>query len=302
MGNAQVMINGDFFLSMPGLCGDFRDTMGSGSFSAAINADVSIRAQMMGARMELAVARAQMLLTLGGANKREACTKYGYGSSANPSGLFFKGQLKTRDPFRGNIIGSFFPTMEADVDVFLLANEATTFIPPSVKKQWEEGLVGVIKAIGVLKAALADAMQAKSYPKIIAAGKAIEALYSCAKSGGGVFCWASSPIYAKPVTFLNDVVALIQQTPKDKIASLQAKLGDINTKMVAATTLLGKNIAAAGTRLAAQLTDLADGFGMRAKVGVQFGSPLFAYAGIQVDFSYSRASALKQCDKFKFIL
>ena len=118
VGDTKLTIDGNFFMAVPGLCGDFRGVFGSGAWSAAVRASVSLESTMMGGPLELAMAEAKMLLTFGGPNKREVCTKRGN----NPSGVFFNGRLKTSNPFKGNIVGSFFPSLEADVDVYLLAS------------------------------------------------------------------------------------------------------------------------------------------------------------------------------------
>ena len=301
MGDTKLTIDGNFFMALPGLCGDFRDVLGSGAWSAAVRASVSLDYVMMGMPFELAVAEAKMLLSFGGANKREACTPYGYGNKANPSGVFFNGRLKTGNPFKNNIVGQFFPSLEADVDVYLLANEGTQFIPASVKKQWEDDLGAIIDHIKGLKSTVADALQIKNYDKLVFLAGSLRDLYSCAKSLGAAFCWASNPVYAKAVAKLVGIVDLVRKLVKEKTADLQAQTATIITSFTAAVQLLTSNVAAAGTRLAAELTDLSDGFGIKARAGLRIGSALFAYAGVQVELTYARAAALKQCDKFKFI-
>lgn len=75
-----------------------------------------------------------------------------------------------------------------------------------------------------LKDEFFDALQITNYGGIVATAGSIRDLYSCTKSIGSAFCWATNPVFAEAVATLVGVADTVQDVVKDKIADLQVRV------------------------------------------------------------------------------
>ena len=216
LGNTvKVRFDSNVFMTIPGLCGDsWRDAFGAGPWSAAAQGDVELQTSLLGGSLTFAVTKANIFMSLGGDQQRKVCTDYGSGNvatntagTANPSGVFFSGNLKTPNLFGSSILAKFLPSMEANVDAYLLANHDDGAVAGSkvLGAQIQEDLKGVLETINAVKDKLVSALSGNKLAAIMGALADLRSQLGCAGSGA-ILCWSTNPLFKKAAEFLQSIL------------------------------------------------------------------------------------------------
>ena len=211
--HGKVHVDGNIFMSIPGLCGDsWRDMFGKGRWSAAAKASLALKVNLLGANINIAAGEANVFMSLGGDQPRKACTTYGEVSgTASPSGVFFNGQMRTPQPFGSSIIADFFPSVEASVDAYLLSNEGSTVVSKTLQNQMQADLEGVLEVITGLKDTFIAALNGANFESVIKVLSAIRIQLECTTSGS-IQCWAANPLFTKAAESLQRILDLAMES------------------------------------------------------------------------------------------
>lgn len=325
-GSASIHIDGEFFFYLPGLCGDFPNLLAGDAWSMGARGNVRIDIDLWSWTIPVQLASVDVLLSLGGSSTdRKACTTWGYGDCASPSGIFFTGRLTSPNPFYGTLLESLLPTFEAEVNFYFLMNQQELATPAYVKQHFQDKVSGVQTQLNGFKSDLEAAINVGNDlgKQIQLVRNGIKAVMTCAdarkkivqadgwmesiKAAAAAYnCWGvrddfvpGARALVKAVKLLDNLINRIDQLATDAPEIVASAVNLIDTAIFE----IGGAVGRVATQVSAEFLDLPDGFGVRGKVGLKFG-PLkgrFGYLGVEVEITYSRGATLMQCNEFNFV-
>lgn len=176
-GGTSLMVDGDVYFNLPGLCGGFVGIMGGKAWSAAAKTKLTLGAQLFGMPLAMSLASADLLVSLGGEG-RQPCKRWGEGECASPSGVFVSGDFTTPNPFEGTLIAGLIPEFGGDIQAYLLARQEEVTLPPFVREHFTNKVRIVANKVTALMADITSAVSdiaevIRSFPVIAAGVKAM---------------------------------------------------------------------------------------------------------------------------------
>ncbi len=139
-------MNGDFFFALPGICGDFRDLVGTGKWGMAatgsvrVGYDLSFGSGLFAMRSAFVLeGDAKVLVALGGGTEPKC------GKSTDPSGIFLKvdvsaGTSLTDVTLLSVLLGILSPSASTSVDAYLMIRQDTRLLPGYILSEFAEGV------------------------------------------------------------------------------------------------------------------------------------------------------------------
>ena len=303
-----MVLDGGFFLALPGLCGDFRDILGGGEWSMAATGSLELSVVLFDAlEIKLVVGEANVMASLGskkGEPPREPCTTYGDGGTcATPAGIFFEGSLGTYNPWAGTIIESVFPGIEAEFHGYYLASQVHQPIPQAISANFAAAVGNIVSDLQQILKGLESTLKQIENGVGVAHRRLTASLAGIVDvcAGGDAQCWTTQEHFAEAAGAVYKAAVIVKALDPSVAGDAQHDAENLTPLLTKALNVLTDNLGSATDKLAATLVDLSDGFGFRGRVGLRLITPWFSYLGVRIEASYSRGNALKQCDKFKFV-
>jgi hypothetical protein len=213
----SVTLNGDLFFALPGICGDFRDLLGTGKWGMAARGQVRIvynfgfGSGLFALRSAFVLSGdATMLLSLGGQDQ-PVC-----GTATDPSGLFIKVNVKagvsvTEATILNLLLAIVSPSAAISVDAYLMVRQDTRLLPPYILDEFVEGVQLTVSLVLNFVSWLKD-IGTKTTGQVISdissIGKNMQSFISnCA---GTPSCWMSSPELSGASTAFRSLVGTVQ--------------------------------------------------------------------------------------------
>ena len=244
----MIYMNGDFFFSVPGVCGDFRDLLGTGKWGMTARGQVRMvynlgfGSGLFALRSALILeGEAKLLVSLGGSS-RFVC-----GTGDDPSGVFLKVDVRAgtsiaEGTLLSNILGIFSPSTAISVDAYAMVRQDTRLLPGYIKQEFIEGVENTIALLSDLVLWL-QAISTKVTSELIEGSQEfvrdINALIR--DCSGSPACWMSSPELAAAANALKSIASTLQSV-SSAISTLSFRVNSIIASVNAVIKQLQDNV------------------------------------------------------------
>lgn len=236
------------FFALPGLCGDFRDLIGTGKWGMAARGQVKVvynigfGSGLFALRSALVLdGDAQLLISLGGKDQ-PVCA-----SATDPSGMFMKIRVNSGVSVTGftllNLLLSILsPSVSVSVDAYLMVRQDTRLLPPFIKAEFSESVELTIRLLLNLVAWFKDTVT-KSTSQVISELSDINNNVSAffANCAGSPSCWLSSPELSGASSAVGSLMTTLKSLPSS-VSMFFSKVDELIAAAQAIVTQLQSNI------------------------------------------------------------